>query len=159
METKKNIISWYPFEKGCTILEIKSEYNQITDELKHNSDKIVSININELQNINEKFDYITLIGLEDITDNIQDLFNKLKTLLNKNGKILLAMNNKYSVKNLSTKEGIDKIIGNSNKIFTLNEVEKSLETAGFKKKKLYYPLTDYKFTNVIFTDDNKISTF
>lgn len=157
METKKNIISWYPFEKGCTILEIKSEYNQITDELKHNSDKIVSININELQNINEKFDYITLIGLEDITDNIQDLFNKLKTLLNKNGKILLAMNNKYSVKNLSTKEGIDKIIGNSNKIFTLNEVEKSLETAGFKKKKLYYPLTDYKFTNVIFTDDNKIS--
>ena len=32
MEVKKNFISWYPFEKGCTVLEIKAnDNNQITD--------------------------------------------------------------------------------------------------------------------------------
>ena len=158
MEVKKNIISWYPFEKGCTVLEIKAnDNNQITDTLKQKADKVLSIKIDELQNINEKFDYITLIGLEDITNNAQELFNKLKTILNQNGKILIAMNNKYSVKNLSTNEGIERIFNNSNKIYTLEEVIKLLETSGFYNKKIYYPLTDYKFTNVIFTDNKKIS--
>lgn len=158
MEVKKNIISWYPFEKGCTVLEIKAnDNNQITDTLKQKADKVLSIKIDELQNINEKFDYITLIGLEDITNNAQELFNKLKTILNQNGKILIAMNNKYSVKNLSTNEGIERIFNNSNKIYTLEEVIKLLEESGFYNKKIYYPLTDYKFTNVIFTDNNKIS--
>ena len=85
MEVKKNIISWYPFEKGCTVLEIKAnDNNQITDTLKQKAAKVLSIRIDELQNINEKFDYITLIGLEDITNNAQELFNKLKTILNQN---------------------------------------------------------------------------
>ena len=137
MEVKKNIISWYPFEKGCTVLEIKAnDNNQITDTLKQKAAKVLSIRIDELQNINEKFDYITLIGLEDITNNAQELFNKLKTILNQNGKILIAMNNKYSVKNLSTNEGIERIFNNSHKIYTLEEVIKLLETSGFYNKKI-----------------------
>lgn len=154
---RKNIISWYPFENGCTILEIGENNKEITETLCQNDNKVMSTTVDNIGNINEKFDYITLIGLEDITNNIQELFNETKKLLNPNGKLLIAMDNKYSIKNLSTKEGIEKILSNDNKMYTLNEVVELLKIAGFNEQKIYYPLTDYKFTNVIFTDDEKIS--
>ena len=32
--TRKNIISWYPFEPNATLLEINADSKQITEELK-----------------------------------------------------------------------------------------------------------------------------
>lgn len=154
---RKNIISWYPFEKGCSILEIGTNNKQITESLCENTDKVTTIDIKDISNINEQFDYITLIGLEYITNNIQEVLEKAKKILKPNGKLLIATDNKYSVKKLSTKEGIEEILGYDNNMYTLDEIIEKLKEAGFNNKKIYYPLTDYKFSNVIFTDDKKIS--
>ena len=175
---RKNIISWYPFEKDCTILEIGADYGQITKTLCRNARKVISYEKNKerreailkrhkdlknltvienLENLNEQFDYITLIGLEDITSNIQNVFEETKKLLKADGKLLIAMDNKYSVKNFSTKDRIEKLLNNNNKMTTLDKVIEQLKNATFSNYKVYYPLTDYKFTNVIFTEDEKIS--
>ena len=154
---KKNIISWYPFEKEKSLLEINSNSKQITEELQKKVKNVISINTEEIENVTETFDYITIIGLENINNNLQKLFEKIKTILKPNGKLLIAMNNKYSVKNLSTQNGINKILKNENKEYKLDDVIKNLNDSGFNNKKIYYPLTDYKFTNVIFTDEHKIS--
>lgn len=177
-ENEKNIVSWYPFEKDSTILEIGADHGQITETLCQNAKRVISyekdkdkrqaisekhkdlknlVVINNLENINEQFDYITLIGLENISDNIKNIFEETKKLLKPNGKLLIAMDNKYSIKNFSTKEGIERLLGNNDKLYTLDYTLEMLKNAGYKNQKIYYPLTDYKFTNVIFTDDEKIS--
>ena len=149
--TRKNIISWYPFEPNATLLEINADSKQITEELKKKIKNVTIIESSEIENISERFDYITIIGIENIED-IQQILKNVKRLLNQNGKLLIAMNNKYSIKNLSTKSGIDKILNNNNREYTLNQILDMLQQDGFNNAKTYYPLTDYKFTNVIFTD-------
>lgn len=149
--TRKNIISWYPFEPNATLLEINADSKQITEELKKKIKNVTIIESSEIENISERFDYITIIGIENIED-IQQILKNVKRLLNQNGKLLIAMNNKYSIKNLSTKSGIDKILNNNNREYTLNQILDMLQQEGFDNTKTYYPLTDYKFTNVIFTD-------
>ena len=68
---KKNIISWYPFEKEKSLLEINSNSKQITEELQKKVKNVISINTEEIENVTETFDYITIIGLENINNNLQ----------------------------------------------------------------------------------------
>ena len=42
-DMRKNVISWYPFKKDCTILEIGAEMGAITDELCKHAKKVTSI--------------------------------------------------------------------------------------------------------------------
>ena len=84
---RKNVISWYPFKKDCTILEVGAGIGAITEELckhakkvtsielsktraniilKRNEDKenleIIVANYNKIE-FNEKYDYIVLNGV------------------------------------------------------------------------------------------------
>lgn len=175
---RKNIVSWYPFEKECSVLEIGADFGQITGELCRNAGKVVAFEENEekrnailkryedlenllvidsIESVNEKFDYITLIGLEEITNNMQKVFRELKEFLKPNGKLLVAMDNKYSVKHFSTNGGIKKMCENCDTISCLEKIIETLNTIGFNGQKVYYPVTDYKFTNAIFTNDVKFS--
>ena len=67
---KKNIISWYTFEKEKSLLEINSNSKQITEELQKKVKNVISINTEEIENVTETFDYITIIGLENINNNL-----------------------------------------------------------------------------------------
>lgn len=176
-DIRKNIISWYPFEKNCTILEIGADYGQITEELCKNAEKVISYEANEekrnailkrheniknleiidsLENIKTKFDYITLIGLENITDDIVEIFKYTQKMLKDKGKLLIAFDNKYSVKSFSTQEKLRKMLDSNRTMYSLEKVKELLENAGFKYSKIYYPLTDYKITNVILGEDRKL---
>jgi len=159
---KRNIISWYPIKKDQTILEIEND-NEIVAELKEKTENVKTISIKEFFNnfsSLEKYDYIVLIGIFEkiINENeILELLKKAKNLLKENGKILLAMQNKFGMKywvgeevnqNLTAYSSITKTEEN---VFGITKIKNTLKSLDFKFK-FYYPLPDYKLTNVIFTD-------
>lgn len=177
---RENIISWYSFKKDSNILEIGADWGQITGVLCKNAKKVVAVEssnikrnailkrhkefkniqvIESLQGLQEKFDYITLIGIEKITNKPIDLLREIKNLLKEDGKILIATDNKLGMKILSsTNESEEKITKSLNEnLYTLGELEKQIEDAEFKSKNIYYPMTDYKLTNVIYTEEKPIS--
>ena len=167
MDRTANILKWYPFEEGASVLEIYKE-NSILDKLE----KKIKINKTTMQDmkIEGKFDYITLIGTYEYAPAIIEgekpyskFLKVLKEHLNPNGKILLAVNNRLGIKYFVgdksehyTKifEGIESEIreGMPN-LLLKRELEKFIKEAEFENYKFYYPVSDYINTNTIFTDD------
>lgn len=157
LEFKKNIISWYPIKEEDTVLQV-GENNYITQELKSKTSKVTVVE--SIEKITNKFDYITLIGtFEKLnSEETKNLLECAKDKLNENGKILLAMKNKFAMKyfagdriNLDV-EAFDSIVKSNDNIFSLPQIKKILENLNLKYK-FYYPLPDYEITNVIYTDD------
>ena len=122
-EIRENILNWYQIKENATILEIEPNYGEITGLLCQKACKVVGIenslkkakaiekrykNQENLEiivgtiekiNLEEKFDYITLIGT---IENLNKIFNGtteeyieiLKKFLKEDGKIILAIDNK-----------------------------------------------------------------
>ena len=158
LNLRKNIISWYPFDKDSTILEINGNCKEITEILEENSSKLLSIDIKDIEKIDiiEKFDYIVLIGLEKIDRNWTEILKTTNNLLKPNGKLLVAMDNKYSLKNFSSKEGIERILDKNVNEIKIDEFIEQIKETGFNNYKIYYPITDYKYPNAIFADNDEL---
>ncbi len=135
---------------------------------KENLEVIVG-NLNDVQ-FHEKFDYITLIGvleyanLYTYTENPYiDFLNYIKTFLKKDGKLLIAIENKLGMKYFAgapedhTGIKYDGVMGYRDKkgiqTFGKQELKQMLSQVGLKHTKFYYPLPDYKLPNKIFSDD------
>ncbi|MGB9883589.1 MAG: class I SAM-dependent methyltransferase [Microgenomates group bacterium] len=136
--------------------------------------KVFAGNFNELS-LKEKFDYITLIGVleyqgrytksssNDIDEPYVNFLKEVKNYLKKNGKLLIAIENKIGLKYLaggredhygSLFESIENYPNYSGiKTFTKNEIEEILKKAGFERFKFYYPYPDYKLPYFILTED------
>lgn len=136
---------------------------------KENLEIIVG-NFNDIKFENKEFDYITLIGVFEYaalytnTENPYiDFLNNIKTLLKPNGKLLIAIENKFGMKYWAgapedhTSIVYDGITGYSEqskvKTFGKEEIKKILENSGFNNTKFYYPLPDYKLPTLIFSDE------
>lgn len=134
---------------------------------KENLDIYVG-NINDI-NFGKKYDYITVIGVleyqgnyTDSTNPYVDFLKKLSTLLKPDGKLLLAIENRFGLKYwCGAKEdhtGIpfDGINGYANggkaRTFGKKELENIISDAGFKNRKFYYPMPDYKLPQVIYSE-------
>lgn len=167
MEMSTNILKWYPFKEGATVLEIYNE-NSLLEQLEKNI-QIDKCNINEFE-IKGKYDYITLIGTYEYASTIiknsnpySEILKKLKEHLKENGKIILAIDNRLGIKYFAGDknehysrifEGIEsKIRKDVPNLLLKTEIEKNIEKAGFCQYKFYYPLPDYKNTSTIFTDE------
>ena len=191
---RNNIINWYPFKEQASILEIGAGLGQITGELCKKAKRVVSVEFSQARgqaiakryenkenleviignlkdiSFNEKFDYITLIGVLEYAPEIYktekpflDLLNYVKSLLSENGKILVATDNKFAMRNWAVTEINEKNLGynavcsnkslDKSQILSKNKIEALFRETGLNNTKFYYPLPDYKFTNVIFTDD------
>lgn len=160
LKFKKNIISWYPIEKDDTVLQI-GEDEEIHKEILRKTNKVVVIkNIDELKN-NDKFNYVTLIGAFENVQKETEIINLIKDAdksLAENGKILIAMKNKFGMKYWTGEKESDdsemfgNIVSKTENILGLEKIKKILDDLSLKYK-FYYPLPDYKITNVIFTDD------
>lgn len=126
-------------------------------------------NLNNME-FSEKFDYIILCGVLEYstqftqTDNPHvDFLKKIKSMLSENGVILVAIENRIGLKYFSgSKEdhlakcfiGIDNYPDtNRVKTFSRFELEEVIKEAGFNNYKFFYPYPDYKFPNIIHTDD------
>lgn len=121
-------------------------------------------------NIQKKFDYIILVGiLEKVADGSCDLarysdyLKMLASMLEIGGKLLIAVDNRLGLSYLSG--AVDKHTnkpfaglnnypeGSVGRSFTKPELDSIIENAGFGYKKYYYPLPDYRFPQLIYSDE------
>lgn len=134
-----------------------------------NNLEIIVGNLNDIE-FEKKYDYITLIGVleyqasyTESPDPFSDFLNKIKGLLKPNGKLLIAIENKYGLKYwCGTPEdhtgvpfdGMNqyKMGRGTAKTFSKEELRELVEKSGFEYHKFYYPMPDYKFPTCIYTD-------
>ncbi len=147
---------------------LKSEFDIVVNRLKNYEN--LTIYLGKLSDIKfeEKFDYIVAIGVLEYAPLIFDTKNPyvdmlvyLKSLLSDDGKLLLSVDNSLGIKyfagakNAHSNEIFSSIIGKyeNGKLFTKNEIEELLDSVELKNRKFYYPLPDYNYTSVVFSDD------
>lgn len=120
--------------------------------------------------LNKKYDKIFIIGSLakaslycPHSDNpYVDLLNGAKKLLKDNGELFIAIENKYGMKYFNGAkedhtghifESIEGYNTNEYRTFSSIQLRKMLSEVGFKNIYFYYPLPDYKFSNVIYSED------
>lgn len=158
--------------KSVTCIDLSKQRSMINAyrNKKYDNLNIMVANFNDIV-FNRKYDYITLIGVLEYaayytaTDNpFVDFLKKLKKNLKEDGKLLIAIENKFGLKYWSgcvedhTGRYYDGIMGYVNteskvQTFSKDELIQIIEEAGFKKQQFYYPFPDYKFAQQIFSDD------
>ena len=160
LKFKKNIISWYPIEAKDTVLQV-GEDEEIHKELLKKTSKVVVIEKIDEFEMKANFDYVTLIGnFEKLQTEkeIVDLIAFAKSCLTRDGRILIAMKNKFGMKywtgekESENSEIFGNIVSKKENIFGIAKIKSILDDLKLKYK-FYYPLPDYKTTNVIFSDE------
>lgn len=191
---RKNLLDWYDFEKDATLLEIGGgcgafsgmlakklknvtvvELSKRRAEIIYNRHKnyenleVIAGNLNDVV-FEEKFDYVTLIGVLEYAGKFTDgdtpfktFLENVKSYLKPNGKLLIAIENKFGMKYWAgaredhTSRVFDSIEGypNDKTIQTFGKLELTelLRSVGFRTTKFYYPMPDYKLPKVIFSDE------
>ncbi len=122
---------------------------------------------NSLEN---QYDIITLIGVFEYAKGYlgsenpyEDFLNSLKKHLKPNGKIIIAIENKFGLKYWAgciedhkgiIYEGIEGYINTKDvRTFSKNELESIVLKCDCTIEKFYYPYPDYKLPTVIYSDD------
>lgn len=158
--------------KTVTSVELSKQRAQsIANRCKDKENlEIIIGNFNDIDFADRKFDYITLIGVYEYaalytnTENPYiDFLNNIKKLLKPDGKLLIAIENKFGMKYWlgapedHTNIKYDGIVGYNNnskvRTFGKEELKQILGKSGFKNTKFYYPLPDYKLPSLIFSDE------
>ena len=180
-DNRKNIVAFYPISNNETVLEIGAGFGEVTGSFLDRAKSVVcieskkekaeiiakrydlynnlSVYAGEIDDVvlDEKFDIISLIGLIDLKEDLERYFDYVVSHLKENGKILIAINNKFGIKHFSGVLREDSIksfetISNESKFIGISDIENKLNDVGYKFKK-YYPMPDYTFTNAIYTDE------
>lgn len=157
--------------KNIKVVELSKKRAEIiyNRHKKYDNLEIIVGDLNDIM-FNKKFDYITLIGVLEYAgkfikkENPFDTFLKnIKSHLGLNGKLLIAIENKFGLKYWAgAKEDHTGILFDSienyrnNKdvqTFGKDELENMLKKQGFSNITFYYPMPDYKFPKVIYSDD------
>lgn len=133
--------------------------------------EIIVGNLNDIQ-FEKKFDYITLIGVLEYqgayteTDNpFHDFLAEIKKLLKPNGKLLIAIENKYGLKYWCGAredhtgvpfEGMNQYTVTNRKVrtFARKELERLVKESGFGNTFFYYPMPDYKLPTVVYSEQS-----
>ena len=192
---RENILSWLPFTGEEKVLEIGAGCGAVTGALCRKAKEVTSIdlsmkrsminayrhqnqgnlkilvgNFQEIeQNLTEKYDYITLIGVFEYgeayirsEDPYVDFLKIISGHLKPDGKIVLAIENRLGLKywagctedHFGTLfEGIEGYPRTRGvKTFTKKEFGKILKNAGDLKASWYYPFPDYKFPMTVYSD-------
>lgn len=180
-----NILEWMHIKSKHRILEIHSGCGAVTQKLLEYTDELycletsgiksqicsmrcknsekLNIYVGELsdwQYIFDKltFDYIFVWGIFGNHIDIRDFLKQLSGMLSKNGKIVLAIDNKYGLKYWAGckpdefQAYFSNIEGNINAA-ALPEIKDILQEINCTKYEVYYPYPNYKFAFSIFSDD------
>lgn len=195
-DIRENIINWYDFKEGATILEIGSGCGAISGILSEKARNVTAIelskkrsyinayknyncenlkilvgNFNDIaDSIEEKFDYVTLIGVLEYAPlyiSGQDPFNtfldKIGKLLNPGGKIIIAIENQLGLKYFAgckedhvgkLFEGIEGYTNTKNvKTFSRKSLKQLISNNGYDEIEFYYPYPDYKLPDKIYSEN------
>ena len=192
---RQNIIEWYPFEPEAAVFEVGAGCGAITGALTRAVKKVVANDlsnrrsmINAYRNQNagnleimvgnfnvvsehteEKFDYVTLIGVFEYAESYMgtcspydDFLTKIRGLLKAEGTVIIAIENKLGLKYFAgcpedhvgrPFEGLEGYPNTSGvKTFSKKELSELLEGNGFHEVQFYYPYPDYKLPTTIYSD-------
>ena len=190
---RRHILEWYDFDKTGSVLEIGSGCGAITGLLCEKTDHVVGIDLSKKRslinacrnkdcdnlkimvgnfediNIEEKFDYVTLIGVFEYSicyigseSPFEDMLEKAKGYLKPGGKLIIAIENKYGLKYFSGAsedhtgrlfDGIENYVASDRvRTFSRHSITCLLEKQGFESNEFYYPLPDYKLPTEIYSD-------
>ena len=155
--------------KSIELTKIRGKINYERNK-KHRNLELIIGNFNKIP-LEEKFDYIILNGVleyagsfTETEDPYTDFLKKVKTFLKPNGILLIAIENRFGIKYFNGAvedhtsrlfSGINNYAGiNSVKTFTKGELDELLNHIGFDDFKYYYPVPDYKFPEVLYTDQS-----
>lgn len=136
---------------------------------KENLEIIVG-NLNDIS-FEQKFDYITLIGVleyqgsyTDTANPYLDFLKKIKSFLKPTGKLLIAIENQYGLKYWCGApedhtgvpfEGMNQYTLSDKKVRTFSKADLTelVKMSGFANTYFYYPMPDYKMPSVIYSQD------
>lgn len=131
--------------------------------------EIIVGNLNDIK-FEDKYDYITLIGVFEYQGSYTNddnpylaFLKKIKSLLKKGGKLLVAIENRYGLKYWCGAsedhtsipfDGINGYIMTGKKVrtFSKKEIDSLIKKSGFNNTFFYYPMPDYKLPKVIYSD-------
>lgn len=190
---RKNILNWYPFKEGSSVLEIGCGLGAITSVLCDKCQSVTAVelsrrrataallrcrerenleiivgNLNDIE-FEKKFDYITLIGVLEYQGTFTDADNpyldflmEIKKLLKPDGKLLIAIENKYGLKYWCGAredhtgmpfEGMNQYTLSNREVrtFARRELEELVKESGFGNTYFYYPMPDYKLPTVVYS--------
>lgn len=193
---RENILSWYPFDREADVLEIGSGCGAVTGAVAAGARSVTCIELSEKRSminayrnkeydnitiklgnfeevekhLEEKYDYITLIGVLEYANvyiKSDEPYSRFLEIvgrhLKSNGKLLIAIENRMGMKYWAGcredhvgyfYEGIEGYANtNGAKTFSKIELEKLFKKADYGKYSFYYPYPDYKFPNTIYSDE------
>lgn len=203
---RTNLLRWYPFKKGSSVLEIGAGMGALTPALADCCGDVVALeesedrahiislrcqncsnvqvvvgNLDDYDSKGRLFDYVLLIGVLEYagvsgsgSDPWLAMLKKAKGLLAPDGKLLLAIENKFglkywcgaaedhtgipfdSINDYSESNGSTRLYSGLKGVRTFSkyELENLLSNAGFAFKRFYYLLPDYKFPMLALSDDS-----
>ena len=192
---RENLLEWYPFKKGASLLEIGSGCGALTGLFSRKVESVTCIELSEkrsminayrnqerdniriilgnLQDIQleEKFDYITLIGVWEYAGVYfsgrfphLEMLNTAKQYLKEDGVLLIAIENKMGIKywNGAVEDhtgvmysGLNDYVDDKNVACTFSrpEIEELINRSEISAYRFYYPMPDYKLPEVIYSDE------
>lgn len=194
---RENVLAGIPIKKTDSVLEIGGGCGAITGILCRQAEKVVTIELSKrrseinayrhrdednleiivanferaYENLQEKFDYVMLIGVLEYAKlyinnpkPYQEMLKRIGSLLKPGGKIVVAIENKFGLKYFAgCKEdhlgqvfiGINGYSGGKETVqtFTKKGLENIIQNAGFMNYKFYYPYPDYKFATTVYSDE------
>ncbi len=193
---RQNILEWIPFKKTDKVLEIGAGCGAITGAIAKKAGSVTCIDLSMMRsrinayrnreydnveilvgnfrdierNLEETYDYITLIGVFEYaegymggSDPYYDMLACIEKHLAPGGKIVLAIENRLGLKYWSgaTEDHFGKLfVGlegyrstSGVKTFSRKELLELLNRAGDFETSVYYPYPDYKLPMTIYSDD------
>ena len=158
--------------KELDCVELSKTHSEINFERNKDKDSL-RIFIGDFSTVcphlNKKYDKIFLVGSLAYAsvyvkgeDPQFEILKLCKSLLKDNGEIYVAIENKYGMKYFNgakedhtknTFESIEGYQADNYKTFSNAQLRNLMKNAGFSEVFFYYPLPDYKFANVIFSEE------
>ena len=192
-DVRRNLLEWYEFDQNASLLEVGAGCGALTGLFCEKVSRVVAVEISpkraeilkkrhsdhdnlwvyvgRLQDISkdEKFDYITLIGVLEYASLFDDgedphlaLLKNCIERLKPGGILIVAIENRIGIKYLAGApedhtgnlfEGIEGYpSGSSPRTFDRKELNDLMVKAGIRKVKFFYPWPDYKMPELILSD-------
>jgi SAM-dependent methyltransferase len=197
-DVRENVLEWYDFDPNASLLEIGAGCGAITGLLCRKVKRVVCNDlsrrrstINAVRNggqgnleiyvgnfedlkLEEKFDYVTLIGVLEYSGYYishpmegktpyETMVERVKQFLKPGGKLIIAIENKFGMKYWSGAaedhtagffDGLNNYTGVEGiRTFSKPEITKLLQKAGFGKNEFYYPMPDYKLPTAVYSEE------
>lgn len=190
---RHNLLKWFPFDPKGTVLEVGAGCGALTGLLCQKSAKVTALEYSRQRSLitamrhsqrsnldiivgglqdfvsDQKFDYITVIGVLEYAGKFyggenpyESFLTKLHDLLSPNGELILAIENKIGLKYICgaqedhTGRVFDSIYDYPHhsdvRTFSKKELTEILYAAGFLSMEWYYPLPDYKMPQQVISE-------